>query len=304
MASRSGLSSLRIQDFQILHEAQRAKSVREVARRLNMTPGQVSKSIDKMETKLSLKLFKRSASGVLLTGEGAALTEITSDLLAQIEKIESLPARKASGQKQTLAIGSTSFLTTHFVTPITCRLAPRHGEISFRFLDLAPHQLVPAGLRGAFDIAIHYGRVAWPKTWSSEKLGSSRWVLCVRHGHPLPPRSSLSKILEYEFVTPTYWTPEGLEHGNDQFPIPVSRRRTGYETATAEGAIPVLLATDQIAFLPALLAGPFVAKKQIRVLHCPEVKSVGRDLYISARSISVPNRLFLELKEALGAGLG
>ncbi len=303
MASKSGLSSLRIQDFQILHEAQRAKSVREVARRLNMTPGQVSKSIDKMETKLALKLFKRSASGVLLTGEGAALTEITSELLAQIEKIEGLPARQA-GQRQTVAIGSTSFLTTHFVTPITCRFASRYKDVSFRFLDLAPHQLVPAGLRGAFDVAIHYGRVAWPKTWTSERLGSSNWVLCVRHGHPLPSRASLAKVLEYEFVTPTYWTPEGLEHGNDQFPIPVSRRRTGYETATAEGAIPVLLATDQIAFLPALLAGPFVAKKMIRTLHCPEVKTIGRDLHISARSISVPNRLFLELKQALSSGLG
>jgi DNA-binding transcriptional LysR family regulator len=269
-----------------------------------MAPGQVSKSINKIESKLGMKIFKRSASGMLMTGEGLALADVTAELLAQIAKIEGIPAnRSVRGERQTLAIGATSFLTTHFITPVVCELSGAYQNISFRFLDLAPQQLVPAGLRGAFDVAIHYGRIAWPKTWTTEIIGSTRWELCVRRGHKLSSRSSIEKILDYDFVAPTYWTPEGLEHGNDQFPVRFSKRRTGYETATAEGAIPVLLSTDQIAFLPALLVSPFVATQQLRVISCSDVKPVERDLYISARSASVPHRFFNDLKKSLSMRL-
>ncbi len=76
--------------------------------------------------------------------------------------------------------------------------------------------------------------------------------------HPLPNRPSLKKVLECNFVLPTYWTAEGLVRGNDQFPIPIAKRKAGFETATADAAIPILLATDQIAFLPDLLVRPMI----------------------------------------------
>ena len=289
---RSGLSALRVRDFEILYETQRAKSVREVARRLNTTPGQVSKSIDRMESKLGFRLFKRSASGVLLTGAGAELIAITSELLATIQKLEQIQAGESDLARRKIAIGSTSFLTTHFVTPAICGWPDEFADISFRFLDLAPQHLVAAGLRGAFDMSVHFGRQTWPATWTTEKLGSSEWALCARVGHKLGPRSALNRVLEYRFVAPTYWTPEGLEHGDDQFPLPMSKRRIGHETATADGAVPVLLCTDQLAFLPRLLVSSYVERGDLKIISPPEIKPVERDLFLSARSQSVSQRLF------------
>lgn len=64
------ISSIKIRDLEIFLEVSRAKSIREVARRLNTTPGNVSKTIQHLEAKLGTKLYKRSVSGVLLTAQG------------------------------------------------------------------------------------------------------------------------------------------------------------------------------------------------------------------------------------------
>jgi DNA-binding transcriptional LysR family regulator len=183
----------------------------------------------------------------------------------------------------------------YFTSPLVCRLSPRWKETSFRFLDLPPDQLVATGLRGAFEIAVHFGKIDWPGTWVSEKAGRSEWLLCARAGHRLPARAPLESVLRHPFVVPTYWTAEGLVEGDDQFPLPFSRRLTGFETATADGAVPILLQTDHVAFLPALLVRPFLDRGELKVLSPPDLRRVDREIWVSVRSDSVPAPFFREL---------
>lgn len=294
------ISSIKIRDLEIFLEVSRAKSIREVSRRLNLSPGKVSKSIQALEAKLGTKVYKRSATGVLPTAEGAEILEIANSMVHGVDKIkELLSGRGKSKIKKTLAVASTSFLNTHLTVPVTSRFAQKLEDHSFRFLDLAPDQLVPVGLRGGFEIAVHYGAIAWPSTWLSRKLGKSNWVLACRTGHPLSKKPNLKKILEYAFVAPVYWTNEGLKKGNDQFPVPSSKRKLGYETATADAAIAIIEQTNQLAFLPEILARQFVAKKTIRVIECSDLKEIDRELFISVRSDLVTETLFNGLADKI-----
>lgn len=204
---------------------------------------------------------------------------------------------------RTLAIAGTSFLNTHFTTPIVCRSSAQWANTVFRFLDLAPDQVVVVGLRGGFDMAVHFSALAWPGTWTSKRLGKSRWILCAREDHPLPKKPTLKQILEHPFVVPTYWTSEGLMRGNDQFPVPISKRKTGYETATADAAIPILLNSTQVAFLPDLLVVSFLKSQKLREFKIDELTVVEKDLFLSAKADSVPDALFRELSDKMIAGL-
>ena len=295
------ISSIKIRDLEIFLEVSRAKSIREVARRLNTTPGNVSKTIQHLEAKLGTKLYKRSVSGVLLTAQGVEILEIANEMIDSSESLKTLIFGQGKTKiKKTLGIASTSFLNTHLVASVTSELGENFLDYSFRFLDLAPDQMVPVALRGAFEISLHYGAISWPSTWVTQKIGKTRWVLVARGTHPIARRATLKQLLGYSFIYPVYWTQEGLVKGNDQFPVPISKRKMGYETATADAAVPILLKTDQLAFLPEILVRPFVAQKALKIIECPQVQTMERELYLSVRSEFVPDKIFKEFIIRLG----
>jgi DNA-binding transcriptional LysR family regulator len=112
-------------------------------------------------------------------------------------------------------------------------------------------------------------------------------------------------VLEYRFVSPTYWTAEGLVRGNDQFPVAASKRNLGFETATADAAIPVLLSTDQVAFLPEVLAQAALRSKLLKVIPMKAMglDEVERELFLTVRTDIISSRfqktLIKHLKSAL-----
>jgi DNA-binding transcriptional LysR family regulator len=186
---------------------------------------------------------------------------------------------------------------------VVCRAANLFEATTFRFLDLAPDQIIPVGLRNGFEMAVHFGALAWPGTWSTQSLGKSRWVLCARHEHPLSKRPGLAQILEFPFVVPTYWTADGLVRGNDQFPIDIKKRKMGFETATADAAVPILLETDHLAFLPNLLVRPFIDRKLLREIRATDLPMISRELFLTVKADAVPAKAFATLASALSASL-
>ena len=303
-AVKNEIGSIRLRDLEIFVEVARARSIREVARRLDLTSGQVSKIIQSLELRLGSKLFRRSVSGVLLTSQGSELQGVVQELLNSSERLVSLTAnREKSSFKRLLAIAGTSFLNTHLTTPVVCRSAHLFEATNFRFLDLAPDQIIPVGLRNGFEMAVHFGTLSWPGTWTTQSLGKSRWVLCARQDHRLPRRPSLPQILEYPFVVPTYWTADGLVRGNDQFPIDIKKRKMGFETATADAAVPILLESDHLAFLPNLLVQPFIERKQLREVRAPDLPIVSRELFLTAKADAVPAKAFATLVKTLSQAM-
>lgn len=296
-------SSIKIIDLEIFLEVSSAKSIREVSRRLSLSPAKVSKTIRALESKLGTKVYKRSVMGVLPTAEGADLLEVASNMVQGCDRIkELLSGQGKQKMRRALAIASTSFLNTHFTTPVTCAFANHFSEkISFKFLDLPPDQLVPVALRGGFEIAVHYGAIPWPSTWTTKKLGTSKWVLICKQAHPISKRPSLKQILQYPFVYPAYWSQEGISRGNDEFPVPISKRKLGFETATADAAVPIVLQSDQLAFLPEILVRSQVKRKKLRVIESADLKDINKELHISVRSDIVPVSLFNGLAEKMSA---
>ncbi len=293
MQSLDHLGNLKLKELEVFYLAAKTKSIREVARRLKTTPGQVSKLIQSVERKMKTTLFKRSNFGIVLSETGSQLVLLAEEILESAYKIESLQQKQTS---QTIGVAATSFLTNHLIAPAAVKDLGVSPASTFRFLDLAPDQMISAGLRGAFEIAFHLGRLDWPQTWLSQKIGKIEWVLCVRNHHPLKKQILKSDLTPYQFISPTYWTAEGLIKGNDFFPIPISKRKTGHETSGADTAIPILQNTDQIAFLPRLLVAAQVESGTLRLLRPKDIEPVFRDLYVSVKTDAVKLSVFEGIK--------
>jgi DNA-binding transcriptional LysR family regulator len=303
----SELASLRFHDLEIFVEVSRAKSIREAGRRLEKTSGQISKSIQGLEKRLSRKLLKRSAQGVILTEQGTELLEMTQVLFEEAEKIERWAGGKDKHREtQVLAIASNSFLNNHLVAPTSSRLNFEAEGISLRFIDLPPDQLIPQGLRGLFEMAVHYGSLSWPSTWVTKPLGKSRWVLCARNQHPLPKKPSLDQVLHYPFVIPAYTSDEGLTRGNDQFPLAYTKRKVGHEATTADTAMAVVMNSDQITFIPEVSAKIFLQTevlREVKIRDFPASEKIEKEIYLTVKADSIQQSLFLKLLEEMRKSL-
>lgn len=205
---------MRFRDVQILVELARTRSVRELARRLGTTAGQISKTVKMVEHRLGLHLLNRSAYGVEFTAEGL-------DVLARLEHVHDLHVRlrgeiKTTNEGELLRFASTSYFSTHLLPLIATKLQA-HGT-RLRLLDLPPSQFVAAGLRDAFHYCVHTKALDWPKTWVSIEIGHITWNLYCRSSHPLPETPTLERVLKEPFIYPVYWSDEGLRFGDDGFP--------------------------------------------------------------------------------------
>ncbi len=293
IAKLSHLGSLKLKELEIFYLAAKTKSIREVSRRLESTPGQISKAIQGIERKMQVTLFSRSASGIVLTESGAQLIPFTEAILDNAYKMESI---HRSDQKKIITVAATPFLISHLVAEGVVPALAAQSHYNLRLLDINPDQTVLSGFRGAYDVAFHFSKLDWPLTWHSVKIGAVEWVLCARQSHPLKKNSNKAEILKYPFIQPTYWTSEGLSSGNDFFEIPIGKRLRGYETSTANAALPLLLASDHLACLPTLLIQPLVKQKALKIIDVAGLKGTSRDLYISVKGEALSASLFERLK--------
>lgn len=294
------MGNLKLKEIEIFYLAAKTKSIREVARRLNSTPGQISKTIRGIEKKMGAPLFKRSPSGIVLSENGAEMIGFSEAILDSAYQMET---RRKKDDKKTLAVAATPFLLNYLVSFVTADAFSQTPRFSLRLMDLTPDQIIPLGLKGAFEVVFHFGKLDWPQTWQQERVGTMEWVLCAHAKHPALKKPTREEILKYPFVHPTYWTNEGLAKGNDFFEIPFSKRVLGYETSTADAALPLIASTNQLGCMPRILVQRWVDAGLVKILKVSGVKSTLRDLYISVKSDALTANLFESLKSSASARL-
>lgn len=104
----------------------------------------------------------------------------------------------------------------------------------------------------------------------------------------------LRNVLKYPFIIPVYWSAEGTRYGDDQCPIPLSKRRKGHETATAGSAAEIVKVTDQLAFLPEIIAKKSEDSGELQKVMM-SWRPVKKPLFLSVKNASVKQREFQDL---------
>lgn len=265
----------------------KVRSVRELGRQMNMQPGQVSKWIAALEKKVGSPLLERSAGGVQPTARALELIPVFEKMSALGESL-----REDHGQRkdsQTMNIASSSYLSTYLLPMIVPEIESR-----MRIIDIPPTQFITAALRGAFDYCLHTQELEWPSTWTTVELGHLRWSIYGRKNHPVLKTPGLRNVLKYPFIIPVYWSADGTRYGDDQCPIPLSKRRKGHETATAGSAAEIVKVTDQLAFLPEIIAKKSEDNGELQKVMM-SWRPVKKPVFLSVKNASVKQREFQDL---------
>ncbi|MBW7971858.1 LysR family transcriptional regulator [Bradyrhizobium sp. BR 10289] len=127
------------------------------ARALGVSPSAISKSVQRLEQHLGLRLFSRTTRSLTLTPEGRDLHERTLRLLREADAIEQAAAAARSEPAGTLRIAAPLPIGVNILSPALSRFRQRYPKLMIelrigdRYVDL---------IEEGIDVAIRVGDLA------------------------------------------------------------------------------------------------------------------------------------------------
>jgi DNA-binding transcriptional LysR family regulator len=129
-------------------------SVAGAARMLNIAQSAITKSILELEETLGVKLFERSARGMVLTPDGHRFLASARKVLAAVTDATRLNTTQAKGISGVLSIGVTSLVAGYYLSDLLTRFRRQCPEVEvFVTEDQAPY-LEHLLINGELDAAI------------------------------------------------------------------------------------------------------------------------------------------------------
>lgn len=152
--------------------AAEAGSFSAAARLAGTTPSAVSKSVERLEKRLGVKLFLRSTRSLNLTVEGTAYYERVAPLLRSLDDAGEVLDRSGAARGR-LRISLPGVLGPVLVEHLTREFAPRYPDIRFEVSITDRHvDLVREGI----DVAVRAGAVAH-LDWTARRIATLPLVL-------------------------------------------------------------------------------------------------------------------------------
>lgn len=127
------------------------------ARALGVSPSAISKSIQRLEEHLQIRLFHRTTRSLTLTSEGQDVLGRTLRLLQEAEEIEQVAATSRSEPSGVLKVTATLPIGIHIIAPALPRFRQRYPRLAVDLrLDDRYADIVEEGI----DVAVRIGELA------------------------------------------------------------------------------------------------------------------------------------------------
>ncbi|MGY6268103.1 transcriptional regulator GcvA [Achromobacter denitrificans] len=172
---RSARSLPALVSLRAFEAAARRLSFSLAAQELFVTQSAISHHIQRLEAELGVALFERRARAVALTAAGQAYyarVHAAFELLRQ--GTDEIRAPAAARSK--LRVGLLASFATRWLAPRLAEFAAAHPDIDLQLVpDIAPADV--AG--GEVDVAIRYGRGAWPGVRARLLMSERLSVVCA-----------------------------------------------------------------------------------------------------------------------------
>lgn len=163
---------------------------RAAAQRIGVTPAAISRSVQRLEERLGVRLFERTTRRVRLTREGERFAARCREAVAQVRLAEDELGAARKDPHGVLTV-SASLVLARLVTPRLARFALRHPAVhtELRFTD----RVVRFDEEEALDVALRIGPVA-DESLVARTLLRPRWATVAspaylaRRGRPTTVR--------------------------------------------------------------------------------------------------------------------
>jgi DNA-binding transcriptional LysR family regulator len=263
---------------------------------LGLTQSAVSRAIARLEDRVGVRLFRRTARSISLTDEGLRFFESIAPHLAAIEDATIEAAGCSTKVRGRLRVNVDGAIGQLVLTPRLGPFLAQHPDLS---VEIAVRDRMGDLVRDGFDVSVRFG-VPEPSALKSRLLMRTRVVTCAspayiaRHGAPRRP-SDIEKHQCILMRDPSTGSPFGWEFVRGKKVVPV--KASGQLMVNAGGPLLAACLSGQgIAQLLELDTRELLADGRL-VQVLPEWAEETYPLYAyyhSARLVSAKVRAFLE----------
>ncbi len=157
---------------------------------LGLTQSAISRSVQRLEKQLKVRLFNRSSRAVTLTDEGLRLYEEVLPLLEQLEETVEKTGRAADSVRGRLRVNVDAHFARLLLAPQIGAFLESHPDLS---VEICVRDQLGDMVADGFDVAVRFGKPE-PSTLVARKLLDMRVITCAsplylsRRGIPRHPR--------------------------------------------------------------------------------------------------------------------
>ena len=163
----------RFGDIEIFLTVAAQGSFADAARILRLTPSAVSRSIARLEKRLSVTLLRRTTRALALTPEGVSYRDRMGTLMADMGDIERSLSEDSQVARGLLRINASPSFGVHCLIPLLPGFAERHPDVQ---VELTLTDSIVDLVEQRADIAIRIGPLRDTRL-RAKKLGHSRMML-------------------------------------------------------------------------------------------------------------------------------
>lgn len=265
------------------------------ARRLNMSPPAVTRTIAALELHLGIKLLTRTTRFVRATDAGQRYLESARSIVAQADEADEAAAGVHASPRGQLAVTAPVLFGSMHVMPGIVEFLKRYPEVSVNavFLDRVVN-LLEEGI----DVGIRIGELP-DSTMRAIPVGSVRRVICASPDYlTRHPRLSEPKDLAGQTIISASPISAGMEwrlgSGNAQISVKVQPRLTVTNNAAAIEA--ALMGFGITRLMSYQVAAHLAAGKLVRLL--PEYEPPALPIHIlhlEGRHVSAKVRALVDV---------
>ncbi len=278
-----------------------ARSFTQAARRLEVSPAQVSKLVARLEDRLGARLLNRTTRDVSLTDTGRAFQDRARTILDDFQSLES-SVREQSGPRGLLRISAPVTFGAAELAPALLEFAAAYPEVS---LDVSSTDRMVNLVEEGFDVAVRIGQLD-DSSLVARKLAAVRLVTCAAPdylagaGAPATPEdlAAHEAIIDTNAADPAVWR---FRQGAARLDVRVQGRLrfSGAQTCVAAAS-----AGFGVTRAPAFAAAQDLRAGRLKALLCnyePEVIHVHA-VYPHARHLAPKVRAFVDFLARRYAG--
>ena len=197
------LNSINLRRLQVAYAVGETRSVTEAAKRLNMTPPAVTKSLKELEFGLSTELFHRTSTGMFPTEAGEIFLLHATKALHEIERGREEVSLLIGGEGGRLTVGCTVDAARPALTRALGRILSKRPDIDLRLIGGTFESLLRESRSGALDFFLGIApEDLVQQGLLIEPLYRDELRIVARPGHPLLEREDLSlkDLLDFRWV--------------------------------------------------------------------------------------------------------
>lgn len=199
-------------DLRFFRQVYEERSINKASKLLFITPQGLSKIIHHLEEELGMRLFERSANGMVPTESGTYLYENSTPLLEHFDEIM-IGLRQIQDRDQRLKIGFSCGVLNIFPFGKLEDYQRKYSHIRIQWEEAANQEIIRRVRQGSMDIGFVIGQMTDPKLCSREIFRRKMNVI-VYEGHPYYERESISveELREEPLITlnETYYSYHSL----------------------------------------------------------------------------------------------